>query len=782
MGIHRETTTRFVAALLAGLLLTGMVSVRRARGESGDAKATPEAAAQPCFSGVYPHLAVTNGGKDEAGIGALVPWADRLWLLTYPAHVFAGGDDKLYQIDGQLHLTIRPESVGGTHADRMIHRESNQLIIGPYFIDAQGTVRVVSPKLMPGRLTAVARHLTDPANKVYFATMEQGFYEVDVHSLAVKVLHKDRNVGGKNFLPGVHGKGCYTGQGRLVFANNGEGGVLAEWDGSGNLGSSGAWKIVDRNKYAEVTGPGGIYGSPKESSPLWALGWDARSVLLNVRDHGGWTRFRLPKASYTQDANHGWYTEWPRIREVDRGPLLMNMHDMFYSFPRTFRPGDTAGIRPLSTFLKMVVDYASWQGRLVMGNDDATRQENPILGCPQSNLWFGRLKDLSSFGPAAGWGGPWVHDAVKANQPSEPFLLAGFPNRVVHLAQEGTSETTFALEIDARGDGKWTPYASILVPAMGYAYRVIPADVEGEWIRVKTDRDVPSATAYFHYSSGLRLAEPSIFQSLPAAKETTRRCEGLLHAGTGDAMPLTLASTTIDESGKAVETGYYVMGEDLRLHRTADSRAEKTLRQTWGTRQEFEEDAASIIVKDAHGHRYRLPKGPEVFSKPSAAGWPRGVREVVTERNLMNLQGTFYEIPRETSGGLAKIRPITTHNRRIFDFISWRGLLVLSGNRLGGAADGHEVVSDDGQAALWLGNIEDLWKFGPPRGEGGPWCKTAVQADRPSAPYLMTGYENKTVRLSHDGPKAVRFTIEVDFLADGTWQTYQTFTIPAAKR
>lgn len=30
------------------------------------------------------------------------------------------------------------------HANRMIHRESNQLIIGPYFIDDKGNVRAAS--------------------------------------------------------------------------------------------------------------------------------------------------------------------------------------------------------------------------------------------------------------------------------------------------------------------------------------------------------------------------------------------------------------------------------------------------------------------------------------------------------------------------------------------------------------------------------------------------------------------------------------------------------------
>ena len=62
----------------------------------------------------------------------------------------------------------------------MIHRESNQLVIGPYVIDVKGNVRVVPPAKMPGRLTGTARHLTDPSNKVYVATMETGLYELEI--------------------------------------------------------------------------------------------------------------------------------------------------------------------------------------------------------------------------------------------------------------------------------------------------------------------------------------------------------------------------------------------------------------------------------------------------------------------------------------------------------------------------------------------------------------------------------------------------------------------------
>ena len=45
---------------------------------------------------------------------------------------------------------IRPESAGGTPANRMIHRESQQLNIGPHFIDRDREVRVIFRKVMPG--------------------------------------------------------------------------------------------------------------------------------------------------------------------------------------------------------------------------------------------------------------------------------------------------------------------------------------------------------------------------------------------------------------------------------------------------------------------------------------------------------------------------------------------------------------------------------------------------------------------------------------------------------
>jgi hypothetical protein len=139
------------------------------------ARATPIAQTDPPreISGVYPALAMFNDER-ECGTGAVVAWAGRLWAITYGPHLVRESSDKLYEITPDLRQIVRPESVGGTNANRLIHRESQQLFIGPYAIDASGRVRVISRSAMPGRLTGTARHLTHPEARVYFATMEEG--------------------------------------------------------------------------------------------------------------------------------------------------------------------------------------------------------------------------------------------------------------------------------------------------------------------------------------------------------------------------------------------------------------------------------------------------------------------------------------------------------------------------------------------------------------------------------------------------------------------------------
>lgn len=738
------------------------------------------------FSGIYPHLALTNLDHTECGIGALAVWAGKLWLMTYAASGFKGDDNKLYSLDDEWQLVGSTESVGGTHANRFVHRESNQLIMGMYFIDEHGGVRALDPAMMHGRMTGIGRHLSDPANKVYLYSMEDALYEVDVHSLEWKQLMRDLNeypeLPPDKRLPGDHGKGGYTGQGRFVITHNGIGGVLAEWDGTGDPTNTDSWSLIDNNKYTDITGPGCIYGEPNTESPLWAIGWDACSVLLNLREQGKWHRFRLPKASFAYDADHGWFTEWPRIREIGEHGTLMDMHGMFYSFPQTFSLANTAGIRPLSNHLKMIVDFTEWKGKLVLAANDASMFDNPLLGRQQSNLWFSTFDELGSLNRPAGWGGVWLHSKIEAGQPSEAFLTAGFDRVALHLCHNADTEVAYSIEADLNGDGQWREYDRTIVPPRGYRHVILPRSYTANWIRLTADQDVADATAYFHLSSNaVQSVDESMIQGLAPTAGTAPYSAGVIRPMERSNLRLQFAADIVTAEGQSQAAGYYEIGGDMKLRKLEDPSAEFQLRKLSKPQVDYEVDHASVILTDLDGRRYRLPKGDASFDHSGPLGRARGIREVVTERSLMNIHGAIYELPRPESGGFAKIKPVCTHNRMIYDFCSWRGMLVLSGV-IHDVADEHCIRSEDGNAALWFGNVDDLWKFGQPAGEGGPCCRSPLQAGQPTDAYLMTGYAHKSVALSHEQEREVTFTLEVDFIGDGTWHTYGTMKVPAGEK
>ena len=785
-------------------------------GSLGMSCAQSAACAGEQFSGIYPHLAYFNS-SGECGTGAVVPWADRLWVITYAPHAPRGSDDKLYEITPELELIIRPESIGGTPANRMIHRESEQLFIGPYAIDAERNVRAIPYSRMLGRPTANARHLTDPAGKIYYATMEEGFYEVDVDSLEVTTLYHDTHTSGepKAKLPGYHGKGLYSGQGRLIYANNGEhggrakrdpfvpSGALAEWDGSN-------WTVVLRRQFTEVTGPGGIHGNQSpETDPVWSIGWDARSLILMLLDGGQWHRFRLPKASHSYDGAHGWNTEWPRIREIGERDLLMTMHGMFWRFPRTFTADNTSGIAPRSTYLKVIGDFCRWGDHVVLGCDDTARSEflnkrkaKGTIAAPQSqsNLWFIEPERLDRLGPVIGRGAVWLNDPVEANAPSDPMLLSGFRRRAVHLVTDRPTQLT--LEVDAKGNGQWQQLA--VLPVDGYRWHELEVAGNPVWVRVRSSESLAKATAWFQMSGDDQRdnqAAPPKFAGLAKAGDNDvtgghvtggdvtggdvtgghvtggHIIGGLIRAQANNKRTLEFAAENAD--GKV---GYYILDGAMNLSPGDDGREWAKMQERAGIpsrRGVLETDAASVIYTDENGRRYRLPRDPR-FDEPGPLGFGRLCREVATERDLLNCHGTFYELPAKNAGGFARIRPVATHGLRIRDYCSYRGLLVMSGVALELAGENRHVIrSADGEAALWVGAVDDLWALGKPVGRGGPWLNTDVEAGRPSDPYLMTGFDRKTLSLRSAAPATI--TAEIDITGRGDWHAYRAFDLEAGE-
>lgn len=749
------------------------------------------------ISGVYPHLttyaqsrrdgAFFKDHHEECGIGAVIPWADKLWMVTYAPHRPKGSDHKLYSIDQELNLTIHAESVGGTPAARMIHEESEQLFIAHYAIDKEGTVRVISPAKMPARVTAFMRHLTDPANYVYLYDMENMFYEVNVHTLAFKRLFEDP-------IPGYHGKGGFTSQGKVVVSNNGENsghldrwnhwqvskdyrkrgpedrGCLATFDGS-------TWEVIERRQYTEVTGPQGVFPTEAgQDDPVWAIGWDKRSLRLQVMENGAFTTFLLPKGCLNNDASHGWFTEWPRIREIDGDQLMMDMHGMFFSFPKTFTAANSAGLAPMASHIRYIPDFCSWNGQLVLATDEASIQGNPMTGQPQSNLWFGSVEDLKQWGPRNAAGSIYMNEAVKGGEPSTPFLMNGFPRRVVHLAAD--RPVTFQLQIDREGNGSFVDYMRIEVET--YSHHIFPEDLEAQWIRVQPNQDC-TATVSFHFSDTVYrdAAEGAeLFQAIADVDDTAVQAARLFPAKSDRHLRVINGDQAYSFTKFGFE--FQPIEKDQALEKKLTPHAEFTV------------DAASVILVSKENRKIvgrqgnrtvlRLPKGPAAFDQAFAFGHPRMHREVESERLMANIHGSFYEVPFWIVGQpplYTKMRPVCTHNRQISDFTTWNGLLVLAGLKADAEASEHVYRSADGGTALWFGGIDDLWAFGKPVGVGGPWKDTAVKAGEPSDPYLMTGYDKKTVALTAD--KDCTITVEVDIDHWTGFHAYRRFELKAGE-
>lgn len=453
--------------------------------------------AGPAVGHAFPHLVVSAPGVEstsETGIGALMPWADRLWMIGYVAHVRGGGIG-LYEVREDLSYRLHPESVTGTFANRLVHWETKQAIIGPHVIAPDRTVRTI-PELAKHRLTATARHLTKPKERVYFLTMEGLLFDVDLKTLeAVRIADLVEKLElPKGAQP--HFKAMFSAQGRLVVANNTFGepeflgerraGRLAEWT------VDGPWKTLETNPFIEVSGKQNPTAGAAYGNTMFAVGWDHRSVIFRWLHGGEWKRARMPFGSHSW--SHTWNTEWMRIREVQTERYLMDAFGLFYELPALVYGGEVFDVRPISSHLRICPDFLSWRGMLVLAGD----QTDNAVGQPQSGPWFGTLDDLWEFGKPAGFGAVWKEDAVKAGEISDRFLMNGFDQKVLHLRHDQDGSVAFTIEVDPVGDGRFVPYHTEVVRSDGYGYHVFEPGYHAFWVRVVAQNDCV-ATATFHY-------------------------------------------------------------------------------------------------------------------------------------------------------------------------------------------------------------------------------------------------------------------------------------------
>jgi len=492
---------------------------------SSSAQPVPLSSAFVSSSGVFPALTTTadSGSKrTECGHGAMMAWADRLWLISYLSVPNGGNGTGLYSIDENMVMT-KVANHSSVFANRLLIPQINSIIIGPYVIDAMGNINVIED-LLNVRVGGMAAHINEPESKAYYLGMDGPLWEC-YHVAPFTCTQLFDLVKTLNIPPDqqVHMKAAHSMNGLLWIASNTfdeadyvstrHGGRLATWDGQ----ATSNWTILEETAFVEVT------GRSNWGNVVFALGWDDNSVILKVVDNGGdeisyntsVQTYRLPKASHAYD--HLWSTEWPRIREVETERYLMDMHGMFYELSPLVWGGAVFGVKPVSQHLRMVPDFASFRGFLVLGGNQVSSifDHNTVTGQSQAGLWLGKTDDLWNFGKPQGWGGPWHMDEVTIGQPSDPYLMTGFDKKALHFRVEGcSSQVSLQIEVDFTGSanhvGKglftmpWSLYNTISVESPScYTYHVFPEGFSAHWVRFTIQGSggtLPNVTTWLTYT------------------------------------------------------------------------------------------------------------------------------------------------------------------------------------------------------------------------------------------------------------------------------------------
>jgi hypothetical protein len=284
---------------------------------------------------------------------------------------------------------------------------------------------------------------------------------------------------------------CNNSYNEKDFNGEWEAGRLAEWDGKTD------WNIIEKTAFTEVWSAGSF------GQPMIATGWDDISVIMRVLINDEWKRYRLPKGSKTFDQTS--CTEWMRIREIETERALMDCHGLFYEIGMHTYGDELWAIKPISSHLRVIPDFCSWKGMLVLGGNQATpmkfgpQDRNPLAGQSQAGLWFGKTDDIWDFGKATGTGGVWYNTPVTANEKSDPYLMNGFDKKSVHLYHDADRSAQITIETDFMGNGDFKVYKKITIDPGAYVHYEFPEAYSAQWMRFSIDQSC-KATAIINYN------------------------------------------------------------------------------------------------------------------------------------------------------------------------------------------------------------------------------------------------------------------------------------------
>lgn len=451
----------------------------------------------------------------EHGIGAIIPWADRLYYSTYLATYNDGAGSRVGYIDKNFndHVVLQ---TNGIHTARFIHTATNQLLIGPCVIGVDGTLNHTIANLVGVRLSGFAKHIVSPDTMVYAMTMEGKLYEFDVTTGADATLLID--VKATLSQTKVHYKACWTYAApfavtdRVIMVSNvqasptpADSGVLVAVDPVGLTASAKSYA-----SWIEIAG----HYYPGNGGYTFAIGKDAKSALFGVMrtNSAEIYRYRMPQAGKVQD----WYIcqEWMRIRPVQTERMLMNAYGTWYNVSTWLNhitagtiaaPGienyGTAGtdypiVEPIARYVDTVTDFCVFNGKFVIGTNNMSPQNGsfPNSGQPSSCIKFGDIEDLYDGGKPTGFGYIWYKEETAAGTNSEPMLIRGYDKKALHIYNAGAA--TVAVDVKLVKNSDVYTLTTVSAATNTLVTYLIPEGVGADWLHLATADINSSMTAW----------------------------------------------------------------------------------------------------------------------------------------------------------------------------------------------------------------------------------------------------------------------------------------------
>lgn len=421
------------------------------------------------------HAEQTAGGAwSEAGIGAVIPWAGKLWFNTYPAENGQGARVGLWSMDSTLTPTLeRSSSV--TSAARVV--ANNLLFISRFVIDTNGAISDITGFSANMRPAGYCVTGTGAQTYVWALSMMGEVWRITTTAPYTATLVADNtalNLGAAQ----PHGKAIWGKGSELFFALNGDGGGrLAKYDtgtGATTVLSSGDWPWIEVAGSFDGNGP---------ASTFYAVGHDRKSVRLWMFPGGSTpVKFRLPLPSRQQ--LDGWQHEWMRIRQVETERFLMHAYGGFYQL--SISTSDKTGtgfplVEPVCNTARTVTDFASWGGYLVLGSNQNTPQAGnkyPTAGQSDSGLLLTTTDELWSYGKPHGEGLWYDNEAVSASAKSEPMLIRGYGQRSLFIS------TSAATDVDVFAYHQHREYLAETLTLTAGEYRRLDLP-SADWVSIR---------------------------------------------------------------------------------------------------------------------------------------------------------------------------------------------------------------------------------------------------------------------------------------------------------